>query len=121
MTATTGPTQEQQDTHFMELALRQAEAAVSAGQTPFGAVAVDQRGSVVGQVAFKRVVFAARGTDVPTYKPRLGADLSEAAAWVNTQAGTVGGGGRLHAEPCFADDRGIPLGEGASQNRRGPR
>ncbi len=141
MAANTGPTHEQQDTHFMELALRQAEAAVSAGQTPFGAVVVDQRGSVVGeghnrvradldptahgeivairaawrrlgawqmlaggtlysscepcllcsfvitQVAFKRVVFAARGTDVPTYKPLLGADLSQAAAWVNTQAG----------------------------------
>jgi tRNA(adenine34) deaminase len=49
MTATAGPTHEQQDTHFMGLALRQAEAAVSAGQTPFGAVVVDQRGSVVGE------------------------------------------------------------------------
>jgi tRNA(Arg) A34 adenosine deaminase TadA len=77
---------------------------------------------VITQVAFKRVVFAARGTDVPTYKPLLGADLSEAAAWVNTQAGWARlEGGRLHAEPCLADDRGIPLGDGASQSRRGPR
>jgi tRNA(adenine34) deaminase len=32
-----------------------------------------------------RVVFAARGTDVPGYKPLLGADLAKAAAWVNAQ------------------------------------
>jgi len=31
------------------------------------------------------VVYAARGTDVPTYRPLLGADLSGAAAWVNAQ------------------------------------
>ena len=31
------------------------------------------------------MVFAARGMDVPTYKPLLGADLTEAAAWVNAQ------------------------------------
>jgi hypothetical protein len=30
-------------------------------------------------------VFAARGTDVPTYRPLFGADLLEAAAWVNAQ------------------------------------
>ena len=40
---------------------------------------------VITQLAFRRVVFAARGTDVPTYKPLLGADLVQAAAWVNTQ------------------------------------
>ena len=39
---TTGQTD--RDTHFMELALRQAEAALSAGQTPFGAVVVDAEG-----------------------------------------------------------------------------
>ena len=32
-----------------------------------------------------RVVFAARGADVPGYKPLLGADLARAAAWVNDQ------------------------------------
>jgi tRNA(Arg) A34 adenosine deaminase TadA len=41
---------------------------------------------VITQVGFRRVVFAAHGTDVPTYKPLLGADLAEAAAWINAQA-----------------------------------
>jgi tRNA(adenine34) deaminase len=129
----------QQDIHFMELALRQAEASLSAGQTPFGAVVVDAQGTLIGeghnrvrvdqdptahgeivairaawrrqgnwsmlaggslytscepcllcsfvitQVRFRRVVFAARGTDVPGYKPLLGADLTAAATWVNAQ------------------------------------
>jgi len=132
-------TQEQQDAHFMELALRHAEMAVSKGQTPFGAVVVDRDGRVIGeghntvradldptahgevvairdawrrlgtwqqltgctlytscepcllcsfvitQVGFSRVVFAARGTDVPTHKPLLGAGLAKAAVWVNAQ------------------------------------
>jgi tRNA(adenine34) deaminase len=123
----------------MRLALRQAETAVSSGQTPFGAVVVDRDGQLVGeghntvradldptahgeiaairaawrrvgawqmlsgstlysscepcllcsyviaQVGFKRVVFAARGADVPGYKPLLGADLGQAAAWINAQ------------------------------------
>jgi len=41
---------------------------------------------VITQIGFRRVVFAARGTDVPTYRPLLGADLTKAAAWVNSQA-----------------------------------
>ena len=40
---------------------------------------------VITQIGFSRVVFAARGTDVPTYKPLLGCDLAKAAAWVNAQ------------------------------------
>jgi len=40
---------------------------------------------VITQLGFSRVVFAARGIDVPTYKPLLGADLAEAARWVNAQ------------------------------------
>jgi tRNA(adenine34) deaminase len=40
---------------------------------------------VITQIGFARVVFAARGRDIPTYKPLLGADLTEAAAWVNAQ------------------------------------
>jgi tRNA(adenine34) deaminase len=40
---------------------------------------------VIAQIGISRVVFAARGTDVPTYKPLLAADLTEAAAWVNAQ------------------------------------
>ena len=137
--AGTRQTQVQQDAHFMELALRQAEMAVSKGQTPFGAVVVDRDGRVIGeghntvradldptahgevvairdawrrlgtwqqltgctlytscepcllcsfvitQIGFSRVVFAARGTDVPTHKPLLGAGLAKAAVWVNAQ------------------------------------
>jgi tRNA(adenine34) deaminase len=136
---TTERTQQEQDAHFMGLALTQAESAVARGQTPFGAVVVDRDGRVIGeghntvradldptahgevaairaawrrvgtwqmlsggtvysscepcllcsfvitQIGFRRVVFAARGTDVPTYKPLLGADLAKAAAWVNAQ------------------------------------
>jgi tRNA(adenine34) deaminase len=40
---------------------------------------------VITQIGFRRVVFAARGTDVPTYRPLLGADLTVAASWVNAQ------------------------------------
>ena len=40
---------------------------------------------VITQIGLGRVVYAARGTDVPTYRPLLGADLSGAAAWVNAQ------------------------------------
>jgi tRNA(adenine34) deaminase len=40
---------------------------------------------VITQIGFGRVVFAARATDVPTYRPLLGADLTQAAAWVNAQ------------------------------------
>jgi len=123
----------------MELALKQAEIAVSKDQTPFGAVVVDRDGRVIGeghntvradrdptahgevvairdawrrlgtwqqltgctlytscepcllcsfvitQIGFSRVVFAARGTDVPTHKPLLGAGLAKAAVWVNAQ------------------------------------
>ncbi len=140
MSELTDRMQEQQDARFMELALRQAAAAVSRGQTPFGAVLVDRDGQLIGeghntvrsdldptahaeivairqgwrrlgkwqllaggtlycscepcllcsfvitQISLGRVVFAARGRDVPTYKPLLGADLAEAAAWVNAQS-----------------------------------
>jgi len=40
---------------------------------------------VITRIGFGRVVSAARGTDVPTYRPLLGTDLTEAAAWVNAQ------------------------------------
>jgi tRNA(adenine34) deaminase len=130
----------QQDVYFMGLALKQAEAAAAKGQTPFGAVVVNQSGQLVGeghntvradydpaahgevvairdawhrlgsyqkvagctlysscepcllcsfvitQIGIRRVVFAARGTDVPTYKPLLGMDLLAASVWVNQQS-----------------------------------
>jgi tRNA(adenine34) deaminase len=139
MSELTDRTREQHDAYFMELALRQANTALSSGQTPFGAVLVDRDGRLIGeghnmvradldptahaeivairrawqrlgkwqmlagselfsscepclmcsfvitQIGISRVVFAARGTDVPTYKPLLGADLAAAAAWVNAQ------------------------------------
>jgi tRNA(adenine34) deaminase len=40
---------------------------------------------VITQIGFARVVFAARGTDVPTYRPLLGSDFTKAAAWINAQ------------------------------------
>lgn len=40
---------------------------------------------VITQIGIRRVVFAARGTDVPGYKPLLGMDCAGAAAWVNSQ------------------------------------
>jgi tRNA(adenine34) deaminase len=137
--STPGVLHKLEDGHFMTLALRQAEIALTKGQTPCGAVILDRDGQVIGeghntvgadqdptahgevvairaawrrvgdrqrlrggtvyttiepcllctfvitQFGFGRVVFAARGTDVPTYKPLLGADLVEAAAWVNAQ------------------------------------
>lgn|GEM_PF-1421909 len=132
-------TLEQQDAHFMDLALKQAITAVSKGQTSFGSVLLDREGKLIGeghntvradfdpaahaeivairnawqrlgewkmlaggtlysscepcimcsfvitQVGITRVVFAARGMDIPTYKSLLGADLAAAAAWVNAQ------------------------------------
>jgi tRNA(adenine34) deaminase len=140
VSAGTSQARERQDAIFMARALELAEAAITRGQTPFGAVVVDRDGQLVGeghntvradrdpaahgeivamrdawrrlgawqrlaggtlytscepcllcsfvitQIGLGRVVFAARGTDVPGYKPLLGADLAAAAAWVNAQA-----------------------------------
>ncbi len=40
---------------------------------------------VIAQIGFRRAVFAARGADVPGYKPLLGADLGKGSAWINAQ------------------------------------
>ena len=40
---------------------------------------------VITQIGIGRVIFAARATDVPAYRSLLGADLTVAAAWVNSQ------------------------------------
>jgi tRNA(Arg) A34 adenosine deaminase TadA len=40
---------------------------------------------VITQIGLRRIVFAARGTDVPGFRPLLGADLGQTAAWVNAQ------------------------------------
>jgi len=40
---------------------------------------------VIAQIGCGRVVFAARGTDVPTYRPLADTNLAKVAAWVNTQ------------------------------------
>jgi len=42
---------------------------------------------VIVQAHIRRVVFAARGRDMPTYRPLLEADFSEVATWVNAQPG----------------------------------
>ena len=129
------------DEAFMQRALEQAEAALAAGQAPFGAVIVDGTGGILGeghnqvradrdpsahgevvairnairrldsgklppgttlytscepcllcavviaQLGIGRVVFAARGTDVPGAKRLLDADLSQAVPWINAQPG----------------------------------
>jgi tRNA(adenine34) deaminase len=41
--------------------------------------------SVIAQLGFSRVVFAARGSDVPGWRPLMGSNLTEAAAWINAQ------------------------------------
>ncbi|MGH2362163.1 MAG: nucleoside deaminase [bacterium] len=41
---------------------------------------------VIAQSGIGRVVFAARGSDVPTYRRLAETDLAKVAAWVNTQA-----------------------------------
>ena len=41
---------------------------------------------VIAQIGFSRVVFAARGTDVPTYRPLLDSDFMKAADWINAQS-----------------------------------
>jgi len=38
---------------------------------------------VIAQIDIRRVVFAARATDVPGYRPLLGTDLTGVAAWMN--------------------------------------
>ena len=40
---------------------------------------------VITQVGLGRVVYAARGTDVPTYRPLMDSDFQKAASWVNSQ------------------------------------
>jgi tRNA(adenine34) deaminase len=60
---------------------------------------------VITQIGIQRVVFAARGTDVPTYKPLLGADLAQAAAWVNAQPDWV----PLEVVGDFMRDRALEL------------
>jgi tRNA(Arg) A34 adenosine deaminase TadA len=40
---------------------------------------------IITQVGIRRVVFAARGTDVPTYRPLLDTDFTKVAAWVNSR------------------------------------
>jgi len=49
MSATIGPTREQQDMNFMALALKLAEIVVTKGQTPFGAVVVNRDGRLVSE------------------------------------------------------------------------
>jgi hypothetical protein len=60
-------TQAEQDAHFMELALSQAERAVAGGQTPFGAVVVDREGARALAIlaAFPWAQAAARAGEAP--------------------------------------------------------
>jgi tRNA(Arg) A34 adenosine deaminase TadA len=60
---------------------------------------------VITQVGLRRVVFAARATDVPTYKPLLAADLTAAAARVNAQSDWA----RLDIVGDFMRDRAVKI------------
>lgn len=40
---------------------------------------------VIAQIGFARVIYAARGSDVPTYRPLLGSDFKKASEWINAQ------------------------------------
>ena len=60
---------------------------------------------VITQIGLSRVVFGARGTDVPGYKPLLGADLTEAVAWVNAQ----GDWPKLEVTRDFMRDRALTI------------
>jgi len=60
---------------------------------------------VITQIGLTRVVFAARGTDVPTYRPLLGADLTQAAAWVNAQPDWA----KLYVVGDFMRDRALRI------------
>jgi tRNA(adenine34) deaminase len=60
---------------------------------------------VITQIGVRRVVFAARGTDVPGYTPLLGADLTEAAAWVNAQSDWT----KLEVVGDFMRDRALKI------------
>lgn len=64
-------------------------------------------------------MFAARGADVPGYKPLLGADLGKASAWINAQPDWA----PLEIVADFMRDRAletIPHSRGR-RRRRGPR
>ena len=39
----------------------------------------------ITQLEMGRVVYAAQGTDVPGFKPPLGADMEELGRWINVQ------------------------------------
>jgi tRNA(adenine34) deaminase len=95
MIATTGRTQERQDAHFMELALRQAEIAVARGQTPFGAVVVDRQGQLIGE-GHNTV----RADQAPTAHGEVGAIGS---AWRRLGTWQMLAGGTLYSscEPCL--------------------
>src|SRR5262249_16298285 len=45
---------------------------------------------VIVKIGIRRVVFAARGTDVPGYRPLLRADFAEVAVWVNARPDWAG-------------------------------
>ncbi|HSI97561.1 MAG TPA: hypothetical protein VK926_04300 [Gaiellaceae bacterium] len=69
----------------------------------------------ITRIGLARIVFAARGTDVPGYRPLLGGDFAMVADWVNAQPGwpplQVAGGllreravATIHAYPWGAGD-----------------
>lgn len=60
---------------------------------------------VIAQIGFSRVVFAARGTDVPTYRPLLDSDFVKAADWINAQSDWA----PIEVVPDFMRERAIEI------------
>ena len=60
---------------------------------------------VIAQIDIGRVVFAARATDVPGYRPLLGTDLTGVAAWMNARPDWT----PLEVVPDFMRDRALAI------------
>jgi tRNA(adenine34) deaminase len=60
---------------------------------------------VITQIDIGRVVFAARASDVPGYRPLLGVDLTAVAAWVNARPDWT----PLEVLPDFMRDRALAI------------
>ena len=72
---------------------------------------------VITQIGVGRVVFAARATDVPGYRPLLGADLTAVAAWVNARPDWT----PLEVVPDFMRDRALAIIAAFPWREAGPR
>jgi tRNA(adenine34) deaminase len=63
---------------------------------------------VILQAGFRRVVFAAYGTDVPGFRPRLGVGLAVVGAWVQPDWRPIEVVGGVQREPAIRTLRAFP-------------